>query len=66
MNDSNAERRWAMEQAIANSKIEGFIPDQDFLAMADKIVDGEVSTEEAIAIFVAQAHAEDRAASEAK
>ncbi len=62
MNDRTAQRRWAMEQAIANAKIEGFIPDQDFLTVANSVVNGEVSTEEAIASFVADAHAGDRAA----
>ena len=62
---ATATRRYAMDQAIANAKIEGFVPDPEFLAIADQIVNGEVTTEEAIAAFVAQAHAEESSAREA-
>ena len=46
------QRRWSMRQAIANCKIEGFEPDAEFLEESERIVRGEVTTEESIARII--------------
>ncbi|MDA8381477.1 MAG: antitoxin VbhA family protein [Betaproteobacteria bacterium] len=45
---SEAQRRWDMRQAIANCKIEGFDPDTRFLVRAERVVRGEITSEQAI------------------
>ena len=45
---SEAQRRWDMQQAIANCKIEGFEPDAEFLMRAERVVRGEITSEQAI------------------
>lgn len=48
-NISLEQSRYDMAQAIANCKIEGFQPDAEFLADAEKVITGEMTVDEAIA-----------------
>ena len=50
-NDDNtdvaqAERRWAMEQAQASSRISGHIPTPEFLADCEAFISGTMTSEE--------------------
>ncbi len=58
------QRRWDMQQAIANARIEGFEPDAEFLALMDRLVRDEITHDEAAAIILERARAEDRRATE--
>lgn len=43
---AQAERRWAMEQAQASSRISGHIPTPEFLADCEAFISGTMTTEE--------------------
>lgn len=45
---SESEHRLYMRQAIANTVIEGHTPSPEFLADCEKVVTGQMTTEEAI------------------
>jgi hypothetical protein len=45
---SEAQRRWDMNDALANCKIEGFVPDAEHLEQSERIIRGEITTEQAI------------------
>jgi len=49
-----ARRRWAGEQATANCKIEGFVPDAKFLEQSERIVRGEITPRQAIEEILAE------------
>jgi hypothetical protein len=51
---SESERRFNMRQAIANTVIEGHKPSPEFLADCEKVVTGQMTTEEAIKASVAR------------
>lgn len=59
---TEAERRESMTQAIANASIEGFEPDTAFLKLADEVVRGARTHEDAIAIILAEGQAADKKA----
>lgn len=44
-----AARREALRDALANAAIEGFYPDEGFLALTERFTQGEITIEEAIA-----------------
>lgn len=44
-NRTEAERRMSWEQALASSRIEGFIPNQEYLDDVEKNITGELSDE---------------------
>ncbi|MDR0747738.1 MAG: antitoxin VbhA family protein [Helicobacteraceae bacterium] len=49
------ERQYLANQALANAMIEGFKPDDEFLAMWEKLVKKEISYDEAIAFSIKKA-----------
>jgi hypothetical protein len=55
---SEAEQR-AANNALANNMIEGFESDEEFLALWDSHVRGEVSMEECLKIVIARAQRKD-------
>lgn len=55
------ERRWSMNQAIANTVIEGHEPTAAFLADCEAVVDGRITHEEAGARSLARALRKDAA-----
>lgn len=63
---SEAERRWAHEQALANTRISGHAPTPEFLADAEAVIKGTITNEEARAASLARALAKDQAASQGK
>lgn len=54
------QRRWDMQQAIANCKIEGYEPDAEALARAERVIQGEITHEQAIAEILAKYHKPDQ------
>ncbi len=52
--EATRRRRWASQQAMANCKIEGFEPSEEFLAEKEKIIRGEITVEESIARTIAK------------
>jgi hypothetical protein len=52
---SKAERRYAMDQAIANTRIEGHRPTPEFLVDVEMVVDGRMTYEQAVAASAARA-----------
>ena len=46
--EAMARRRWVAEQAIANCKIEGLEPSKEFLERNEKIIRGEMTSDQAI------------------
>ena len=58
---SKEERRWSMNQAIANTVIEGHDPTAEFLADCEAVVDGRMTHEEAGARSLARALRNDAA-----
>jgi Antitoxin VbhA len=61
---SQAERRWAHEQALASTRIEGHVPAPEFLADCEAVIAGTMTTEQAQARSLARALAKDRAAAD--
>jgi hypothetical protein len=59
---SEAERRWAHEQALANTRISGHVPTPEFLADAEAVIKGTMTSEHARAASLARALAKDQAA----
>ena len=59
---SQAERRWAHEQALASTRIEGHVPSPEFLADCEAVIAGTMTNEEAGARSLVRALAKDRAA----
>lgn len=59
---SEAERRYSMDQALADARLEGYEPDAGFLELAARVVRNELTHEQAIAIIREKALAKDRAA----
>jgi hypothetical protein len=62
---TEAERRWAHEQALASTRIEGHVPTPEFLADCEEEIRGLITPEEVIARALVRARAEDRAAASA-
>ena len=60
---TEAERRFAHEQALASSRIEGDVPTAESLADTEAVIVGKMTPEEARARSLARALAKDRAAS---
>jgi hypothetical protein len=56
---SEAERHASMAQAIANARLEGWEPDAAFLGLAGQVVINALTHDEAVALILAQAQAED-------
>ena len=44
--DTQHERRSAMEQGLANTRIEGHVPNAGFLADCERMIRGEITSEE--------------------
>jgi hypothetical protein len=64
MRDSTtkAERRHALEQAIASTRLEGHVPSEEFLEDCQAVVDGTMTLDQMRAASKARALAADRAA----
>lgn len=58
-NTSKAARRWAHEQALASTRIEGHQPSPEFLADCEAVIAGTMTNEEARAASLARALAKD-------
>lgn len=56
---SKAERRWAHEQALASTRIEGHQPSPEFMADCEAVVEGTMTNEAARAASLARALARD-------
>lgn len=54
---TEAERRMNWEQALASSRIEGFVPDAEYLADVEKNIRGEITGEELRDKYIALAKA---------
>ena len=54
-------RRYQAEQALANVKIEGFVPDRPFLDDYEQVTLGNMTHDEAIARVIERANAEEAA-----
>ena len=52
---TKAERRYAIEQGLANTRIEGHKPTSDFLADCNAVVEGSLSIDQAIKASVVRA-----------
>lgn len=61
-NPTEAERRWAHMQALANTRISGHEPTPEFLADCEAIIKGTMTQEQAQAASLARALAKERAA----
>ena len=61
-NPSEAERRWAHEQALASTRISGHVPTPEFLSDVEAVIKGTMTNEEARAASLARALAKDQAA----
>jgi hypothetical protein len=59
---TEAERRWNYRQAIANTRIEGHVPDAEFLADCEAVIKGEETHDQVLERDIQRALAEDRAA----
>jgi len=57
---NKAERRWAHEQALASTRIEGHQPCPEFLADCEAVIEGTMTSEQARAASLARALAKDR------
>jgi hypothetical protein len=62
---TKAERHLAMAQALANTRISGHVPTDDFLRDCDAVVGGLMTTEQAIEASLARAVGQDRLAADA-
>ena len=62
---SEARRRYEMENAIANTRIAGHVPSPEFLADVERVLRGEMTSEEARAASLKRALAADAAATAA-
>jgi hypothetical protein len=56
---SEAERRWAHEQALASTRIEGHQPSPEFLSDCEAVIAGTMTNGEARAASLARARVED-------
>jgi hypothetical protein len=56
------ERRWAHEDALASTRIEGHVPTPEFLADCEAVLAGTMTRDQARAAILARALAEERAA----
>jgi hypothetical protein len=56
------DRRRALDQALANTRIEGHVPSPEFLADCESYVQGGISTEDLRAASLARARDAQRAA----
>ena len=61
---SEAEHRWAMKEAIANTVIEGHVPTPEFLADCEAVVTGRMTHAEARARSLARALGTDSSSTE--
>lgn len=61
-NVAKAERRWAHDQSLASSRIEGHVPSEAYLADSEAVIEGTMTLEEAGARSLARALAADKAA----
>lgn len=52
---SSAWRRWAHEQALASTRLEGHIPSQEFLADCEAVIKGSMTNDQARAASLARA-----------
>jgi hypothetical protein len=59
---TQAELRWALDQALASSRIEGYIPTLEFLADREAVIAGTLTLEQASAASLKRALAADAAA----
>ena len=59
------ERRRALDQALANTRIEGHVPSPDFLADCERFVQGGMTTEDIRAASLARARDAERVAAAA-
>ncbi len=59
---TEAERRLAYEQALANTRIEGHVPTAEFLADCEAEIQGTMTLEQVHARILERALAKDRAA----
>jgi hypothetical protein len=57
-----AERRMRLEQALANTRNEGHVPSDEFLADMEAMVTGELSAEEVRLHIIERARESDRRA----
>ena len=57
---TEAERRLAHEQALANTRIEGHVPTAEFLADVEAVVSGSMTSEQARAASLAHALKKDQ------
>ncbi len=48
-------RRWAFDDALASSRLEGFKPDAEYLTIREEVIMKRMTTDEAIALFLAEA-----------
>lgn len=62
---SEARRRYQMEDAIANTRIEGHVPSPEFLADCERFIRGEMTSEEVRAASLQRARVADAAATAA-
>ena len=58
------ERRWAHEQSLASACIEGYVPDPDFLADCEALIEQTMTPDQAVTASLARARSQatDRAA----
>ena len=59
---TEAQRRYANEQALASTRIEGHVPTPEFLADCEAVIAGTMTEEQARAASLARALAKDHAA----
>ena len=59
MKFTEAEHRWAMKEAIANTVIEGHVPTPEFLADCEAVVSGSMTHEQLRSRSLARALAPD-------
>ncbi len=52
-------RRWAADQALISSRIEGFKPDAEYMAIREEVIMRRMTPDEAVARFIAEAQAEE-------
>lgn len=52
--DPQGRRRAAFHQANASSALEGLVADEEELALQERVIQGEITSEEAIALIVAK------------
>lgn len=61
---TEAQRRIDLDQALANTRIEGHVPTPEFLADVEAVATGKLTPEQARAASLARALGNDKAATE--